>query len=266
MGKFRPLYDSLLNGLILRNIWPPKICGRDSIICTDSQKLNLQRKELAESGSVYTRLIKVRLGLRRLFRHSCKWTHISPLPPHPHLNSGCTHLAAPSLAPGTPAQVQQQWWLPSALIRLGLCQGTLTPASLTKGQETPAMLLRREGLLTGVGSSRYRWSAGKHRHLGDFYSIKLTSWIVIKYSVPWTLPDTWQILNRWLLDEHISCQGVAVGGHNLYPVGLGVQCGQVGRFVLLWYLIQGSPWEELDYNLLICCQSIKMLETVIASY
>lgn len=85
----------------------PKTYEKDTIIRTESQKLNLQRKELAESGGVYARLIKVRLGLENAFQAQPQVaTHLSP-PTLPPLYSYCTHLAAPGLAPVTPTQVQQ---------------------------------------------------------------------------------------------------------------------------------------------------------------
>lgn len=122
MGKFKPLYDSLLNGLIFSNTWPPKIFGRDSIICTDSQKLNLQRKSW----------LKVALFTQDWWKSGWGWEVFSgtalsghtplPSPPYPHLDSGCPPLAAPSLAT---THVQQQWWSLSVL-GLGLCQSTQT--------------------------------------------------------------------------------------------------------------------------------------------
>lgn len=66
-GKFRPFHDSLLNELMSRNTQLPKIHGRESIICTKSQKLTLQRKP-AESGAVYTMLLKVSLGLEKVLQ------------------------------------------------------------------------------------------------------------------------------------------------------------------------------------------------------
>ena len=63
------------------------IAGRRFIlwaICTDSE-IKPAEKELAESGTVYTRLMTVRLGLRSLFRHSFSGHTPLPSPPHPHL-------------------------------------------------------------------------------------------------------------------------------------------------------------------------------------
>ena len=160
MGKFKPLYDSLLNGLIFSNTWLPKIFGSECevtqsfltlcdpmdcsppgssvhgilqarilewvaisfsrgssqprdrtwvsciagrrfilwAICTDSQKLNLQRKSW----------LKVALFTQDWWKSGWGWEVFSgtalsghtplPSPPHLHLDSGWTHLAAPSLA------------------------------------------------------------------------------------------------------------------------------------------------------------------------
>ena len=109
MGKFRPLHNPLLNGLLSRNTRSPKTYGKDSIICTESQKLNLQRKGMAEGGGVCARLIKVRLGLENLFQAQLQVaTHLSP-PTLSPLYSHCTRLAAPRLARVTTTQVQQHW-------------------------------------------------------------------------------------------------------------------------------------------------------------
>lgn len=125
-----------------------KIFGRDSIICTDSQKLNPAEKELAESGTVYTRLMKIRLGLR-VFSGTALSGH-TPLPLPPYLPSPwlwCPPLAAPS--PGyytcvTTMMVTlcpRAWSLPEH-----------TDSTISEQETTDCPL--DEGLLTGVGSLR----------------------------------------------------------------------------------------------------------------
>ena len=178
MGKFRPLHNPLLNGLLSRNTRSPKTYGKDSIICTESQKLNLQRKGMAEGGGVCARLIKVRLGLENLFQAQLQVaTHLSP-PTLSPLYSHCTRLAAPRLARVTTTQVQQHWIV-------ALCSKAWPLAEHAESSKldwgagdtncTPP-----EGRTSDwSGQLEAHWSAGKYRHFGDFHSNELTSWVII---------------------------------------------------------------------------------------
>ena len=157
--------------------WVSCIAGRRFIlwaICTDSQKLNLQRKSW----------LKVALFTQDWWKSGWGWevfsgtalvdTHLSP--PHltltwlwlhsPHSpKSGCYTCITTMMVTLCP----KAWSLPEHT------------DSVSQSRRKRALLLWREGLLTGVGSLRRQVVSRKvQEYLGDFHSSELTSWIVIK--------------------------------------------------------------------------------------
>lgn len=103
MRKFRPLNDSLLYGLVSRNTCSPQIDRRESYHLHRIPEIKPAEKGLAESSSVCTRLIKVRLGMQDAFQAPLQ---VAPLPSRP----------APASTP-VALTWQPQGWLQSHMHR-----------------------------------------------------------------------------------------------------------------------------------------------------